>query len=106
MFLFPDVLTRLFVSSPDSTFMEMASAAMVIFSLTYVTRWFSFATQSYMVAVEKAKEATLISVSTALIFPVILMVVLWPLGLTGIWMNFAGTAVLAGIMSLVILKKV
>ena len=56
--------------------------------------------------VEKAKEATLISVSTALIFPVILMVVLWPLGLTGIWMNFAGTAVLAGIMSLVILKKV
>lgn len=106
MFLFPDVLTRLFVSSPDSTFMEMARAAMVIFSLTYVTRWFSFATQSYMVAVEKAKEATLISVSTALIFPVILMVILWPLGLTGIWMNFAGTAVLAGIMSLVILKKI
>lgn len=105
MFLFPEVLTSLFVSSPDRAFMEMSKAAVMIFSLTYVTRWFSFATQSYMVAVERAKEAALISVSTALIFPVLLIVAFWPLGLTGIWLNFAGTSLLAGIMSAVILKK-
>lgn len=105
MFLFPEVLTSLFVSSPDRAFMEMSRAAVMIFSLTYVTRWFSFATQSYMVAVERAKEAALISVSTALIFPVLLIVAFWPLGLTGIWLNFAGTSLLAGIMSAVILKK-
>lgn len=85
--------------------MEMSRQSVMLFALTYVTRWFSFATQSYVVAVEKAKEATLISVSTELIFPVVLIVVLWPLGLTGIWLNFAGTSVLAGIMSFVILKK-
>ena len=30
---------------------------------------------------------------------------LWPLGLTGIWLNFAGTAVLAAVLSGIILLK-
>ena len=47
----------------------------------------------------------MISVSTALIFPVILIGALWPLGLTGIWLNFAGTSALAAILALVILIK-
>lgn len=106
LFFFPDVITRMFVSSPDAVFLEMArGGAVMLFALTYLTRWFSFATQSYMVAVERAGVAALISVSTALIFPVLLVAALWPLGLTGIWLNFAGTSVLAGIMSAVILKK-
>lgn len=36
----------------------------------------------------------------------VLIVFLWPLGLTGIWLNFAGTSVLAGIMSFVIKKSI
>ena len=55
----------------------------------------SFAAQSYMLAIEKALPASVISISTALIFPVLLVILLWPLGLTGIWLNFAGTALLA-----------
>ena len=43
---------------------------------------------------------------TALVFPVLLIAVLWPLGLTGIWLNFAGTALLAAILSLIVLRKV
>ena len=58
-----------------------------------------------MLAIEKPLPASVISVSTALIFPVILIIVLWPLGLTGIWINFAGTAFLAAILSLGILLK-
>ena len=72
---------------------------------SYLTRWLSFATQSYMLAIEKPVPAALISVSTALIFPVILIGLLWPLGLTGIWLNFAGTSALAAILALVILIK-
>ncbi|HIR41076.1 MAG TPA: MATE family efflux transporter, partial [Candidatus Egerieicola pullicola] len=68
-------------------------------------RWFSFATQSYLLAVEKSLQASIISVSTALIFPMVLIGVLWPLGLTGIWLNFAGTALLAGILAVVLLFK-
>lgn len=56
-----------------------------------------------MLAVEKPLPASLISVSTALIFPVILILALQPFGLTGIWFNFAGTSVLAAILSAVIL---
>ncbi len=79
--------------------------ALRLFSLTYITRWFSFATQSFMLAIEKPLPASIISVATALVFPALLIGVLWPLGLTGIWLNFAGTAVLAAILSLIILAK-
>lgn len=47
----------------------------------------------------------MISVSTSLIFPVILIILLWPLGLTGIWLNFAGTSMLAGILAFIILYR-
>ena len=83
----------------------MATGALRLFSLTYLTRWFSFATQSYMLAIEKPVPASLLSASTALLFPVLFIVVLWPLGLTGIWLNFAATAVLAAGMAAVILIR-
>ncbi len=103
IFLFPAQITRLFMQGNDPGMMQMAVSAMQIFSFTYITRWFSFACQSFMSAVEKPLYASLISVSTALIFPLILIGAFWPLGLTGLWMNFGGTAVLAAILSLVLL---
>ena len=105
MLLFPEQAVRLFISGADKDVLAMSVTALRLFSLTYITRWFSFATQSYMLAVEKPLPASLISVSTALVFPVILIGVLWPLGLTGIWLNFAGTSVLAAILSAVILLR-
>lgn len=104
-FAFPDLLIKIFVSRPDAAFMEMGRAAMRLFALTYLTRWFSFATQSYMLAIEHAKESALISVCTALVFPVILMAVLWRMKLTGIWLNFAGTSLMAGILAYIILRR-
>ena len=91
----PEQITRLFMADAGPEVMRMAVVAMRLFCLTYVTRWFSFAAQSYMLAIEKALPASVISISTALIFPVLLVILLWPLGLTGIWLNFAGTALLA-----------
>lgn len=58
-----------------------------------------------MLAIEKPLPASLISVSTALVFPVILIAALWPLGLTGIWLNFAGTSFLAAALSLIVLLR-
>ena len=81
------------------------TGVLALFPLTYITRWFSFATQSFLSAIEKPVAASAISVSTALVFPVVLIGVLWPLGLTGIWLNFAGTAVLAGILALILLLR-
>lgn len=102
---FPEQITKLFVADAGKAVLAISVSALRLFSLTYVTRWFSFATQSYMLAVEKPLPASIISVSTALIFPVILIGVLWPMGLTGIWLNFAGTSLLAALLSLLILKR-
>ena len=85
--------------------LALSIAALQLFSLTYITRWLSFATQSYMLAIEKPVPASLISLSTALIFPVIFIVILWPLGLTGIWLNFAATSVLAAVLAFILLKR-
>ncbi|HIW73701.1 MAG TPA: oligosaccharide flippase family protein [Firmicutes bacterium] len=101
--LFPAPIARLFMAGAGAEFMELAVGALRLFGLTYVTRWFSFATQSYMLAIEKPLPASIISVSTALLFPVLLIALFWPLGLTGLWLNFAGTAVLAAVLSGVIL---
>lgn len=103
--IFPEQIVSLFMTDGGEAAMTMAVGALRLFALTYITRWFSFATQSYMMAIEKPMEASMISVSTALIFPVILVVALWPLGLTGIWLNFAATAVLAAALSLIIILK-
>ena len=103
--LFPEQITRLFVAEPPPEVLQMSAGALRIFAVTYITRWYSFATQSYMLAVEKAVPASLISVSAALLFPVALVAVLWPLGLTGIWLNFPLTSLLAGAMALAVMKK-
>ena len=105
MLMIPETISRLFMADVDAAGLSMTAGALRLFSLTYVTRWFSFATQSFMLAIERPKEAALISVSTALVFPVILIVLLWPLGLTGIWINFAGTSVLSGALAFIILYR-
>ncbi len=102
---FPEQIVSLFMADGGEAATTMAVGALRLFALTYITRWFSFATQSYMMAIEKPMEASMISVSTALIFPVILVAALWPLGLTGIWLNFAATAVLAAALSLIIILR-
>ena len=105
LFFFPDTVTALFLSNMDAAFLETARTAIQLFALTYLTRWFSFASQSLMTAVERAGAASLISICTALVFPVALIVLFWPLGLTGIWLNFAATSLLAGLLSAVILLR-
>ena len=103
--LFPSQLVHLFMSDAAGDILATADFAMRLFALTYLTRWVAFATQSYMLAIEKPLQASIISVSTALVFPLLLIAALWPLGLTGIWLNFAGTAALAAVLSIVILVK-
>ena len=103
--LFPEEITRLFVADPAREVLDMAAGALKIFSLTYITRWFSFAAQSYMLAIEKPMPASLISIATALVFPLLLIAALRPLGLAGIWLNFPLTSLLAGVLAAVVLKR-
>ena len=56
-----------------------------------------------MTAVDKPVQAALISVTTALLFPAALILLRWPLGLNGIWLNMPAASILAGLLSIVIL---
>ena len=105
LFLFPNMVTNLFLSGMDGAFLETARLAIQLFAFTYVTRWFSFAVQSLMTALEQAGSASLISISTALIFPLVLLAALFPFGLTGIWLNFAGSSLLAGLLAGILLLR-
>ena len=105
LFCFPRQVAMLFMSGGNAAYLAMAVGALQLFSLTYLTRWSSFAIQSYLLAVEKSFQASIISVSTALFFPVLLILILWPLGLTGLWLNFAATAVLAAVLAVLILRR-
>ena len=105
LFAFPEEIVRLIIRDTTPELMEMAVPALMLFSLTYLLRWFSFAVQSFMSAVEKPLYASMISVSIALVFPVILIGVLWPLGLTGLWLNHFGTSVLAALLAGILLIK-
>lgn len=99
VFAFPGPIAGIFLKLDDAAFAAETVWALKLFSATYLTRWFSFATQSYMLAVEESLSASVISVCTALVFPLVLVAVLWPLGLTGLWLNFAGTAALAAVLA-------
>lgn len=105
IYLIPSDISALFMPDAGKSGLELSVFALKLFAFTYLTRWFSFAAQSFMLAIEKSKQAALISVSTALIFPVLLVIILWPMGLTGIWLNFSLTSLLAGIMAAVILIR-
>ena len=105
IFFFPGQIAGLFTRGADPALTSMAVAALGLFSLTFLTRWFSFATQSWMLAIEKPIPATMISLSTAFVFPVALMAALRPLGLTGLWLNFAGTSFLTAALALTVLLR-
>lgn len=105
IYFIPEQITGMFMDTSAGGFMSMSVYALRIFSFTYIIRWLSFASQSYMLAIEKPFSASAISVSTALLFPVLLVIVLWPLGLTGLWLNFPLTSLLAALLSIFVMLK-
>ena len=105
LFFFPGTIASWFSSATESRLLEISTHAIRIFSFAYIFRWFGITTQSYFSAIGKPLQATIISVCTAFIFPVILLGALWNLQLDGIWFNFVGVTVLAAILSAILLVR-
>ncbi|MBR3966028.1 MAG: MATE family efflux transporter [Clostridia bacterium] len=102
LWLFARPLASLFANANDAALLELSSHALGLFGLAYIFRWFSITTQSFLSAIKKPVEATIISVAVALVFPAIVLASLWWMGLDGIWLNMTGTSVLAFVLSLVL----
>ena len=86
--------------------MELSIHALKLFSFAYLFRWVARAAQSFLSAIEKPIQATILAVAVALIFPAILLGALWELKLDGIWLNMVGTSILAGILAVILLMRV
>lgn len=97
--LFPTQIALLFLPDVSAEFLVMAETALRLFALAYLVKWFAFAVQSLFLAVGKARTAITLSVASTLVFPILMMIVLLPLELTGIWMNFAASATLGAIFA-------
>jgi len=106
LFFFPGTIASWFVSAEDVRLLEISTHAIRLFCFAYLFRWFGVTTQSFFSAVGKPLRATLISVGTAFVFPVVLLGALWSFGLDGIWFNFVGVNLLAAILSAVLFVKI
>nr|MBQ8244103.1 MATE family efflux transporter [Oscillospiraceae bacterium] len=106
LFFFPDTIASLFANAQDARLLEISAHAIRIFCFAYVFRWIAVITQSFLSAIEKPGQATIMSVGTALVFPVALLGLLWNFGLDGIWFNFVGVNALAAVLSAVLLIRV
>ena len=106
LFFFPGAVAAMFASAEDARLLEVATHAIRIFSFAYLFRWFVVMTQSFLSAIEKPVFATLMSVTSALVFPVIILGALWSFGLDGIWANFVGVNLFTAILGAVLLTVI
>ena len=78
---------------------------MRVFSVKYLFWWFGFAALGFYNAIEKPKNATILTLSNVIVFPLLMVALLWPLQLDGLWLNQAATYVPVGIIAFVMLRN-
>ncbi len=105
MFFFPAQIAGLFISAEDTALLDMSVHAMRIFCTAYLVRWFGFAVQGFYCAIEKPLPASILSISSAMVLPIILVFALSPLGLDGLWLNLVGTSLIVSIMAVFMLRR-
>jgi len=105
MFSIPRQLASIFVDSSETALLEMSAHALRLFSVEFFFWWFGFTAQSFFNAIQKPKNAAILTVSTAIVFPLLMVALLWPLGLDGLWLNQAATYIPVGIIAFVMLRR-
>ncbi len=101
--LLREPIVGIFVKSDDTALIALSVHALSLFVFAYLTRWISLATQSYLSAIGMAGYATIISLSIALVFPLIVLFSLRSLGLDGLWLNLPVASLMAAILAAILL---
>lgn len=109
VFIFPQQIAALFLGSDKLSLVSDTAFALRIFGFSFFTRWFATAAQSCLTAFDRPFAASALSLCNAFLFPIILLALLYPFGLVGIWLNFpiacAMVALLAASVLLIGKKK-
>ena len=103
---FPQQIVSVFVDKEETELLKMATRALKLFSIEFFFWWFGYSAQSFFNAIQKPRNAAILTLSTAIVFPLIMVAVLWPLGLDGLWLNQAATYVPVGIIAFFMLRKI
>lgn len=103
LFLLASPLATLFAKEGEARLMVESTHAIRLFCFAYLFRWFAVTTQSFLSAIKKPLQATVLAVCVALVFPVVTLGALWNMGLDGLWLNFFGTNLLATVLSVTLL---
>lgn len=99
MFAFPGAIATPFLE--DLLLLDMAILAIKISSFTYLIKWLGTAVQCFFMALERPLQAMMISLVSAFVFPLILIPILLPLELTGLWCNYPLAAFLTAVLSII-----
>lgn len=105
MLLFPEPIAALFLKENGKDLLTMSTHAIRLFSFTFLTRWFGFSIQSFLIALDKPLPAAVLSVANAFVFPIVLLGVMWPLQLNGLWLNTPVTSLMVSILAAGILIR-
>ena len=105
LFFIPGTIASWFVKAEDVKLLEISTHAIRLFCFAYLFRWIAVTTQSYFSAIGKPLQATLMSVSVAFVFPVVLLGALWHFELDGIWFNFTGVNAFAAVLAAILLQR-
>jgi len=103
LFFFPGTVASWFAKEEDALLLAESAHAIRLFCFAYIFRWFGVSAQGFLSAIEKPALATMMSVGTALVFPLIILGVLWGFGLDGIWLNFVGVNILTAALGLTLI---
>ena len=102
MFIFPRPVSLPFLE--DLSLMPLAVTAVRITGIAYLFKWFGTAVQCFYMAIEKPLPALMVSVASACGFPLLLIPILLPLKLTGLWLNYPLAAILTASLALICIK--
>ena len=105
MLLFPRELTLLFMASASESILAMAGPAFRLFSVAYFLRWLPMCTQAFYTAIERSKPASLFSVFSVLVAPLVALVMLQPLGLNGLWLNLPAATLASAVVAAIMLVR-
>ncbi len=103
VFIFARPVADIFVEDGNTALLEMSAHGLKLFCTAYLFRWFGFAAQGFFSAIEKPLPATVLSVLSACVFPLVFIFALYPLELNGLWLNMTATSLALAVVALVML---
>lgn len=100
MLVFPEALVGIFMGEMDASFVALARRAFRLYSTAWVLYWFPMATTGFLTALERSRDASVMTVFTVLVAPVLALWALGPLGLDGLWLNVTAATAVAAVLSM------